>query len=99
MFTYIDPISGGMGQLCFNKNATPGRSSDLCVAIGWCSCRSQGPLQRRGPLCVPTPSGPERFQEDEKFERLPLKLEPAAFPAKLKFDANRGGCRRIDRPR
>ena len=24
-------------------------------------------------------------QEDEEFERLPLKLEPAAFAAKLKF--------------
>ena len=26
-------------------------------------------------------------QEDEKFERLPLKLEPAAFAAELKFAA------------
>jgi hypothetical protein len=26
-------------------------------------------------------------QEDEKFERLALKLEPAAFAAKLKFAA------------
>jgi len=27
------------------------------------------------------------YEEDEKFERLPLKLEPAAFAAEFKFAA------------